>query len=35
VEHDRDVIMGGAFAFPTGLFRDRSQLSLRVTFLLD
>jgi len=29
------VALGGAFAFPTGFFRDRSQLSARVTFLLN
>ena len=27
--------LGGAFIFPTGFFRDRSQLSARVTFLLN
>jgi hypothetical protein len=29
------VYMGGAFMFPTGYFRDRSQLSARVTVLLN
>src|SRR5262245_2877960 len=29
------VALGGAFAFPTGFFRDRSQLSARVTYLLN
>jgi hypothetical protein len=29
------VLIGGAFTFPTGFFRDRSQLSARVTFLLN
>jgi hypothetical protein len=28
------VALWRAFRFPTGLFRDRSQLSLRVTYLL-
>ena len=31
----RYVWLGGAFTFPTGLFRDRSQLSARMTFLLN
>jgi hypothetical protein len=26
------VALGGAFAFPTGFFRDRSQLALRLTY---
>jgi uncharacterized protein DUF1302 len=29
------VLLGGAFTFPTGFFRDRSQLAARVTFLLN
>ena len=29
------VLTGGNFLFPTGYFRDRSQLSARVTFLLN
>jgi hypothetical protein len=29
------IYTGGAFAFPTGLFRDRSQLSARVTLLVN
>jgi hypothetical protein len=29
------IYLGGAFTFPTGYFRDRSQLSARVTFLLN
>jgi hypothetical protein len=29
------VALGGSFTFPTGFFRDRSQLSARVTFLLN
>ena len=29
------VTLGCAFAFPTGFFRDRSQLSARVTYLLN
>jgi hypothetical protein len=29
------VALGGALAFPTGFFRDRSQLSARVTYLLN
>jgi hypothetical protein len=31
----RYILLGGAFAFPTGYFRDRSQLSARVTVLLN
>jgi hypothetical protein len=29
------VMLGGAFAFPTGYFRDRSQLGFRVTYQLN
>ncbi len=29
------VLLGGAFRFPTGYFRDRSQLSFRVTYQLN
>jgi len=29
------VALGGSFTFPTGFFRDRSQLSARVTYLLN
>lgn len=29
------VALGGAFAFPTGFFRDRSQLAVRLTYLLN
>ncbi len=29
------VALGGAFQFPTGFFRDRSQLAARVTLLLN
>jgi hypothetical protein len=29
------ILLGGNFMFPTGYFRDRSQLSARVTFLLN
>jgi hypothetical protein len=29
------VALGGAFAFPTGFFRDRSQLAARLTYLLN
>ena len=29
------ILLGGAFTFPTGFFRDRSQLAARVTFLLN
>ena len=31
----RYTYLGGAFMWPTGFFRDRSQLSARVTFLLS
>jgi hypothetical protein len=29
------VLLGGNFNFPFGFFRDRSQLSARVTLLLN
>ncbi len=29
------VGIGGAFNFPTGFFRDRSQFALRLTYLLN
>jgi hypothetical protein len=29
------VLMGGAFTFPTGYFRDRSQVSFRVTYQMN
>src|SRR5581483_5902791 len=31
----RYILLGGNFNFPFGYFRDRSQLSARVTFLLN
>jgi hypothetical protein len=29
------VALGGSFTFPTGYFRDRSQLAVRLTYLLN
>jgi len=29
------VALGGAFSFPTGFFKDRSQLAVRLTYLLN
>jgi hypothetical protein len=29
------VALGGAFNFPTGFFKERSQLAMRVTYLLN
>jgi hypothetical protein len=29
------VALGGAFSFPTGFFRDRSQLAVRLTYLMN
>jgi hypothetical protein len=29
------VLVGGSFRFPTGYFRDRSQILARMTFLLN